>query len=44
MRGLAFSPQTLNQLTAPWQVFDKIDAEPGEQCGLRHCSFKILGR
>jgi len=44
MRGLAFSPQALNQLTTPWQVLDEIDAEPGVQCGLRHRSFEILGR
>src|SRR6266704_5544700 len=39
MRRLAFLPKTLNQFASCWEVFDEINAEPGVQRALGHCSF-----
>src|SRR6266567_7918605 len=39
MRRLAFLPKTLNQFTSRWQILDEINAEPGVQRALGHCSF-----
>ena len=39
MRRLAFLPKTLNQFTSRWEVLDEVNAEPGVQRALGHCSF-----
>jgi len=44
MRGLAFSPETFNQLACRRQIFDDLNAEPSEQYALRHRSLQSLNR
>src|SRR5882724_144258 len=44
MRRLAVLPKTLNQFASCWEVFDEINAEPGVQRALGHCSFHASKR
>ena len=46
MRGLAFSPETLNQLARCGHILDEIHAKPREQRAFRHraSEVSIIGR
>src|SRR6266480_7293360 len=39
MRRDAFLPKTLNQFASCWEVLDEVNADPGVQRALGHCSF-----